>query len=241
MKTSFDIVLLLFTTCLVTGFKQFSSFFENNFSIQENLRKARSNEAWQEQQQIVQWVTSVFHMLMAQYILILVWLCWSLYLELNVSARAMKDTRTKPIRILQVYSFLSIGLLLYVAISSLCFRTYWTGKLVRPIQSGQRMDLPPDFRDFVLTMESLFDINYVFTLGIEVFIVFIIIQLWEEKTINEYRIRLEGENTIDIASLDGKSLQKYHFGSAGKSADEKCLFSSKSKMSLSDQLACMLA
>lgn len=238
MRTSFDIVLLLFTTCLVTGFKQFSSFFQNSYAIQTTLRQANAEN--EDERKVIQWAKQVYHLIMAQYVLILVWLAISLYLEINLGRRQQLDMISKPLQFLKVYTAFSVGLLVYVIVSMVYIRVGWTGKLVRPLEAG-KLNYSQGLLDFIQTMNSLLNINYVFSIGIGVFIVFIIIQLWKEKTINEYRIRLEGPNIINISSLDGKSLQKYHFGSGtGASQNTKCLFSSK-RMSLSDELACLLA
>lgn len=219
MRTSFDIVLLLFTTFLVTGFKQFTTFFQNVYALEQLLKNARQNlnPEWASLTKRSQCVYSI---LMAQYILILIWLFFSLYLEINLSRRAQKDMRTKPVRILQVYSLLSVVLLLYIGISTLYIRFEWTGNVIRKMET-----FPQDVQQFLTSMDGLLDINYLFTIGTEVFIVFIIIQLWHEKTINEYRIRLEGDHTIDVSSLDGQSLQKYHFGSGACKIPEplKCM------------------
>jgi len=239
MRTSFDIVLLLFTTCLVTGFKQFSTFFQNSYAIQTTLQQANAEN--EDERKVIQWAKQVFQLMMAQYVLILIWLAISLYLEISLGRRQQLDTISRPVQFLKVYTAFSVGLLVYVIVSMVYIRVGWTGKLVRPLEAG-KLNYSQGLLEFIRTMDSLLDINYVFSIGIDVFIVFIIIQLWQEKTINEYRIRLEGSNTIDITSLDGKSLQKYHFGSGtGASQNNtKCLFSSK-RMSLSDELACLFA
>jgi hypothetical protein len=241
MRTSFDIVLLLFTTCLVTGFKQFSSFFQNSYTIQTTLQQANAEN--DKEKKVIQWAKQVFQLMMSQYVLILIWLAISLYLEINLGRRAQLDTMSKPVQFLKVYTAFSIGLLVFLIVSTIYIRVWWTGKLIRPLEAG-KLPYSQGLLDFIRTMDSLLDINYVFSIGIDIFIVFIIIQLWKEKTINEYRIKLEGSNTIDITSLDGKSLQKYHFGSGSAfPQNTKCLFSSSSskRMSLSEEIACLLA
>lgn len=210
MRTSFDIVLLLFTTCLVTGFRQFSTFFENAHPITTTLRQAHPTNP--EEAHIVTLGRRVSHMVMAQYILIIVWLAFSLYLEVNLSRRGQRDIATKPLRVLQGYTVVSIGLLLYLIISMIYVSVAWTRKVVRALDAG-KLDISQEMQQFVRTMDSLLGINYIFSIGIGIFIIFIVVQLWEETTINEFRIRLEGKNTIDVSSLDGKFLQKYHFGS----------------------------
>lgn len=232
MRTSFDIVLLLFTTCLVTGFKQFSTYFENTHVLGTVIRGATADPV------VVHRARTVFHLMTTQYVLIIVWLAFSLYLEVFLSRRGQKDIIARPVRLLQGYTVVSSAMLLFLIGSTLWMRFEWTGKLIRRMEAGE-LDYPQETLDFLKKVDPLLDINYIFSIGIDIFIVFIIVQLWEEKTINEFRIRLEGDRTIDVASLDGKSLQKYHFGS--NDASKACLSSSAKKMSLADELACMLA
>ena len=231
MRTSFDIVLLLFTTCLVTGFKQFSTFFQNCHAIDQTLHEATHVDP-----KVVQWARTVFHLFMAQYSMMIVWLAISLYLEVNLSRRGQRDIQSKPVRLLQAYTAASIGMLLYLILSTVFVYRGWTAKLIRPLQAGT-LTYSQETLDFLKKMDSLLEINYVFSVGIDIFIVFIIVQLWEEKTINEFRIRLENPHTLDISSLDGKSFQKYHFGS--HHSQEKC---PRTKgRNLVDELACLLA
>ena len=233
MRTSFDIVLLLFTTCLVTGFKQFSTFFQNCHAMDQTLHEATTTTV---DPKVVQWARTVFHLFMAQYSMMIVWLAISLYLEINLSRRGQRDIQSKPVRLLQAYTAASIGMLLYLILSTVFVYRGWTAKLIHPLQAGT-LTYSQETLDFLKTMDSLLEINYVFSVGIDIFIVFIIVQLWQEKTINEFRIRLEDSRTLDISSLDGKSLQKYHFGSP---LQEKCP-GTKKRHPLLDELACLLA
>jgi hypothetical protein len=48
-------------------------------------------------------------------------------------------------------------------------------------------------------------------LGIAVFLIYIVAQVWKENTINEYSV-LVADRSVIVASLDGRSVQKFHLG-----------------------------
>lgn len=147
MRTSFDIVLLLFTTCLVTGFRQFTTFFENAHSLSNVLRDNTSSA----DKAVIQRARTVFHLMMPQYILIIIWLAFSLYLEVFLSRRGQKDIIARPLRLLQGYTALSVGMLLFLIGSTLWVRVEWTGNLIRRMEAGT-LDYPQETLDFLKTV-----------------------------------------------------------------------------------------
>jgi len=210
MKTSFDIVLLLFTTCIVTGFKQFSSFFQNTFQINYLFSQALQNDQLNDYKKDIQYLKTIFQLIYAEYIFIIFWLIISLYLEIILSARGKKDMQQKPQTLLKLYTCFSIGLLIFEIITSIIIRNTWTIKYVRNVQTTNPNNYPLEFQEFILALDGLMPMNFIFQIGLSIFILFVIFQVWKEKTVNEFNI-IRDHSGLIITSKDGQTLQKYNF------------------------------
>jgi hypothetical protein len=96
-----------------------------------------------------------------------------------------------------------MAVLVYILVSMTLVYQRWKNT----IQHGA---FPPEFRDVVTRLDTLLGTHYIF-LGVAVFLVYIVVQVSKENTINEYSVLLTGRSVV-VASLDGRSVQKFHLG-----------------------------
>jgi len=202
MKTTFDVLLLLFATFIITVFQQGSVFFQNSRSILRSIHDALQNPAWKAYSNVLLWARRAYWLIACQYIVVALWLLFSVVVEWDLSRRGRLDITTRPTNLLKAYAVFSLAVLVYIIVSMVVVYQRW-----RNVDCG---NFPPDFKDVVSRLDTLLGTHYIF-LGVAVFLVYIVAQVWKENTINEYSVLLADRSVI-VASLDGRSVQKFHLG-----------------------------
>jgi hypothetical protein len=131
------------------------------------------------------------------------WLLFSVVVEWDLDRRGRLDMTVPPTYLLVAYAVFSMAVLVYILVSMTLVYQRWKNT----IQHGA---FPPEFRDVVARLDTLMGTHYIF-LGVAVFLVYIVVQVSKENTINEYSVLLTGRSVV-VASLDGRSVQKFHLG-----------------------------
>ena len=202
MKTTFDVLLLLFATFIITVFQQGSVFFQNSRSILRTVRDALQNPAWEAYSGVFLWARRAYWLIAFQYIVVALWLLFSVVVEWDLSRRGRLDITTRPTNLLKAYAVLSMAVLTYIIVSMVVVYQRW--------KHADHGNFPPDVAGAVSRLDGLLGTHYIF-LGVAVFLVYLVAQVWKEDTINEYSVLL-ADRSVVVASLDGRSVQKFHLG-----------------------------